>query len=70
MTETADAIRRAAFWFEPDVDGFGALFDFGEDADVVLIGEATHGTEQFYRIRSGRGSTSLRLRPTGPTPIG
>jgi len=50
--ETVDAIRRAVFWFEADIDGFGSLFDFIGDADVVLIGEATHGTEEFYRIRA------------------
>jgi erythromycin esterase-like protein len=48
---TADIIRREAFWFEAHPDGFGALFEFIEDADVVLIGEATHGTEEFYRTR-------------------
>ena len=50
--DTADTIRRAAFWFEPDLNGFGSLFDFLDEADAVLIGEATHGTEEFYRIRA------------------
>jgi erythromycin esterase-like protein len=51
--ETADAIRQAAFRFDADIDGFwGPLFESIEDADVVLIGEATHGTEEFYRIRA------------------
>jgi erythromycin esterase-like protein len=31
---------------------FGALFDRFSDANVVLLGEATHGTSEFYRARS------------------
>ena len=50
--DTADEIRRAAFRFEADLDGVGSVFDFIDGADVVLIGEATHGTEEFYRIRA------------------
>ena len=38
----------------PDVDdpGFGALFDRFGDARVVLLGEASHGTSEFYRARA------------------
>ena len=32
-------------------DAFGALFDRFADARVVLLGEATHGTSEFYRAR-------------------
>jgi len=32
-------------------DAFGALFDRFGDAQVVLLGEATHGTSEFYRSR-------------------
>jgi len=31
---------------------FGALFDRLGDAKVVLLGEATHGTSEFYRARA------------------
>lgn len=31
---------------------FGALFDHLGDAKVVLLGEATHGTSEFYRARA------------------
>ena len=38
---------------ELDDPAFGRLFDrFAEDARVVLLGEATHGTAEFYRARS------------------
>ncbi|HJU72969.1 MAG TPA: erythromycin esterase family protein, partial [Gemmatimonadaceae bacterium] len=47
-----DAIKRAAFWFEAEPDGFGPLLEAIADADVILLGEATHGTEEFYRIRA------------------
>src|SRR5919112_2156612 len=33
-------------------DAFGALFDRYADAKVVLLGEATHGTSEFYRARA------------------
>lgn len=35
-----------------ETDDFGAFFDRYGDADVILLGEATHGTSEFYRARS------------------
>jgi erythromycin esterase-like protein len=35
-----------------DFDQFGAFFDRFGDARVVLLGEATHGTSEFYRARA------------------
>lgn len=49
----ADAIARFA---EPlpaiDDEVFGAMFDRFADARVVLLGEASHGTSEFYRARA------------------
>lgn len=38
----------------PDIDdpAFGALFDRFADARIVLLGEASHGTSEFYRARA------------------
>ena len=38
----------------PDVDdpAFGPMFDRFGDARVVLLGESTHGTSEFYRTRA------------------
>jgi erythromycin esterase-like protein len=38
----------------PDIDNpaFGELFDRFADARVVLLGEASHGTSEFYRARA------------------
>ena len=38
----------------PDIDdpAFGAMFDRYADARVVLLGEASHGTSEFYRARA------------------
>src|SRR5688572_3352908 len=47
-----DAIRHAAVWFEPTADGFDSLLESIGDARLVLIGEASHGTHEFYRIRA------------------
>src|SRR3954465_10056357 len=35
-----------------DTEAFGAMFDRFSDAKVVLLGEATHGTSEFYRARA------------------
>ena len=53
-----------------------ALLERIGDAGVVLLGEATHGTTEFYRMRARitreliarAASTSSPSRPTGPTP--
>jgi erythromycin esterase-like protein len=47
-----DAIRHAAVWFEPTTDGFDPLLESIGDARLVLIGEASHGTHEFYQIRA------------------
>ena len=47
-----DAVREAAIHFESRVDGFGALLDGIGDAEFVLIGEASHGTHEFYQTRA------------------
>ena len=47
-----EVIRRAALWFEDEPDDFGPLLEHIGDANLVLIGEASHGTEEFYRIRA------------------
>jgi erythromycin esterase-like protein len=41
-----------------DVDAFGAPFDRFAEAKVVLLGEASHGTSEFYR---GRAAITRRL---------
>ncbi len=52
-TERAEALRRhAAALPETDDEAFAALFDRYGDARVVLIGEASHGTSEFYRTRA------------------
>ncbi|MXQ10173.1 erythromycin esterase family protein [Microvirga makkahensis] len=35
-----------------DEEAFGTMFDRFGDAKVVLLGEATHGTSEFYRARA------------------
>ena len=48
-----DLIRNAAEAL-PDLDdpAFGRMFDRFADARVVLLGEASHGTSEFYRARA------------------
>ena len=51
--DTVDLIRAAAEPL-PDLDDprFGAMFDRIADRRVVLLGEASHGTSEFYRARA------------------
>jgi erythromycin esterase-like protein len=53
MADTAlEIVRREAQWFEPSGEGLSSLLERVKDARVVLIGEATHGTHEFYRTRA------------------
>jgi len=49
-----DLIRQSAEPLPADFDDprFGAMFDRFGDARVVLLGEASHGTSEFYRARA------------------
>jgi erythromycin esterase-like protein len=46
-----EVVRSEALWFEPSAGGMRALVEAIGDARLVLIGEATHGTHEFYRTR-------------------
>jgi erythromycin esterase-like protein len=50
--QAIEAIRHAAHWFEAAPDGFRAVLDAIGDARLVLIGEASHGTHEFYETRA------------------
>ncbi|KMS59018.1 erythromycin esterase family protein [Sphingobium baderi] len=52
--ELVEALRRHAEPLpSPDkVEDFGACFDRFADARVILLGEATHGSSEFYRARA------------------
>jgi len=53
-TKPLAALIRDAAEPLPDIDdpAFGALFDRFADARIVLMGEASHGTSEFYRARA------------------
>lgn len=52
--ETLDALRAAAEDLPPPerAHAFGERFDRFGDAKLALLGEATHGTSEFYRARA------------------
>src|SRR5262245_52801337 len=47
-----DAIRRAAVAYHGSDDDDRRILDFVGDAALVLIGDATHGTHDFYAVRA------------------
>lgn len=54
LPELVASVQQSAERLPPldDVDAFGAAFDRFGDARVVLLGEATHGSSEFYRARA------------------
>jgi erythromycin esterase-like protein len=50
--ETVETIRREAEPFEPTPEGVQPLVEAVAGASLVLIGEATHGTHEFYAARA------------------
>jgi erythromycin esterase-like protein len=52
LDSAIEVVQREALWFEPTADGMGPLVEAIGDARLVLIGEATHGTHEFYRARA------------------
>jgi erythromycin esterase-like protein len=52
MDPTVEAVRDNTLWFEPDVDGLSPVLDAIGDARLILIGEASHGTHEFYQVRA------------------
>ena len=56
----ADVVRHAALRFESGQDGARPLLELIDDARVVLIGEATHGTHEFYQIRADLTAALIR----------
>jgi erythromycin esterase-like protein/predicted phosphoribosyltransferase len=47
-----DRVRAGAVTVKNDGDGFNALISAARAARIVLLGEASHGTHEFYRERA------------------
>jgi erythromycin esterase-like protein len=56
VTETkvllTDVVREAAHPLTGEIEDYNPLMDLIGDASLVLIGEASHGTHEFYRERA------------------
>ena len=51
-SDPLDAIRRHAWTLDGGANDYDALVDAIGDARVVMLGEASHGTHEFYRERT------------------
>ena len=52
MSSILDTVREAAQPIEGSANDYDSLLAFIDDAKVVLLGEASHGTSEFYRSRA------------------
>ena len=74
---TLTAIRKSAFTLTGAADDYDPLLELIGNARFVLLGEASHGTHEFYRTRAEitrrlieeKASPPWRSKPIGPTPI-
>jgi len=70
----SSALRAAAHPLLGEAQDFAPLLERVGDAHLVLIGEASHGTHEFYRIRAEltkrlireRGFTSVAVEADWP----
>lgn len=46
------AVRDLAIRLDGGMEDYDALLELAADKHFVLLGEATHGTREFYRMRA------------------
>lgn len=77
-SEAVHVLREEASRLPPlDAIDFGCYFDRFADAKLVLLGESTHGTSEFYRARAAissrlierHGFDIIAVEADWPTPL-
>ena len=63
--EALEVVRRHAVELEADTAGARLLDAVDPAATIVLIGEATHGTHEFYRYRADLTRALIERRGFG-----
>jgi erythromycin esterase-like protein len=58
--DALEAVRRASIGFSRTAEAISPLMDLVGSAKLVLIGEATHGTDEFYRLRAALTNALIR----------
>jgi len=66
LERKTEPLMRAVHGLTRANDEYDALLDMIDNARLVLIGEASHGTHEFYRERA---QITNRLKQTGPMRI-
>jgi erythromycin esterase-like protein len=74
----SDLVREAAHPLTGSQTDYDDLLEFIGDARLVLLGEASHGTHEFYRERARitkrlileKGFTGIAVEATGRMPTG
>ena len=62
-----DVVHEAAHPLSGDIDDYNPLMDLIGNASLVLIGEASHGTHEFYRERAQ--ITKRLIKEKGSTAV-
>ena len=62
MRPAAEAVRHAAHTLTGAPTDFDAILDLAGSARFVLLGEASHGTHEFYRVRAEITKRLIRER--------
>jgi hypothetical protein len=64
-TTLINAVRETAYPLTGAAQDYDPLIDLVGEARFVLLGEASHGTHEFYHMSAG---SSHPMNPTSPTP--
>ncbi|MCA2994224.1 MAG: hypothetical protein ING97_04700, partial [Gemmatimonas sp.] len=63
------AVRRAACALSGGVEDFAPILQRAQHARLILLGEASHGTHEFYRVRAEITKALIRTGRVGAVVV-